>query len=75
MIKEPDRVVLRKAIPEQQLKVGDVGTVVHVHKKGEAFEVEFLTLHGETVALVTLEASQVRPVQKREITHARLLRA
>lgn len=75
MIKEHDRVVLRRAIPDQGLKVGDVGTVVHVYKNGEAFEVEFLTLHGETVAVATLEASQVRPVQKREITHARLLRA
>ena len=53
----------------------DVGTIVLVHKKGEAFEVEFLTLHGETVAVATLDASQVRPVLKREITHARLLRA
>ena len=75
MIKEHDRVVLTKAIPDQGLTAGDVGTVVHVHKNGEAFEVEFLTLHGETVALATLEASAVRPVQKREITHARLLRA
>lgn len=75
MIKEHDRVVLTKAIPDQGLTAGDVGTVVHVYKKGEAFEVEFLTLHGETVAVATLTASQVRPVQKREITHARLLRA
>jgi hypothetical protein len=75
MIKEHDRVVLTKAIPDQGLTAGDVGTVVHVHKNGEAFEVEFLTLHGETVAIATLAASQVRPVQKREITHARLLRA
>lgn len=75
MIKEHDRVVLTKTIPDQGLTAGDVGTVVHVHKNGEAFEVEFLTLYGETVALATLAASQVRPVQKREITHARLLRA
>ena len=75
MIKEHDRVVLTQAIPDQGLTVGDVGTVVHVHKNGEAFEVEFLTLHGETVAIATLLASQVRPVQKKEITHARLLRA
>ena len=75
MIKEHDRVVLTKAIPDQGLTAGDVGTVVHVHKHGEAFEVEFLTLHGETVAVATLLASQVRPVQKKEITHARLLRA
>jgi hypothetical protein len=75
MIKEHDRVVLKKRIPGQGLKTGDVGTVIHVYKKGEAFEVEFLTLHGATVAIATLEASQVRAVQRREITHARLLRA
>ncbi len=75
MIKEHERVVLKKGIPEQGLKTGDVGTVVHIYKKGEAFEVEFLTLHGETVVIATLNASQVRPVLKREITHARLLRA
>jgi hypothetical protein len=36
MIKEHDRVVLRKPISEQGLKAGDVGTVIHVHRKGEA---------------------------------------
>ena len=75
MIKEHDRVVLKTSVSGKGLKAGDVGTVVHVYKEGEAFEVEFLTLHGETVTIATLEASQVRPVQKREITHARLLRA
>ena len=75
MIKEHHRVVLKKNLAGHDLKAGDVGTVIHIYKAGEAFEVEFLTLHGETVAIATLEASQVRPVQKREITHARLLRA
>jgi hypothetical protein len=46
MIKELDLVVLKKPISEQGLKAGDVGTVVFVHKEAEAFEVEFLTLHG-----------------------------
>ena len=75
MIKELDLVVLTKSIPERDLKVGDVGTVVHVHKKRDAFEVEFLTPHGETVAIATLDAWQIRPVPKRDITHARLMRA
>ncbi|MEX0806775.1 MAG: DUF4926 domain-containing protein [Candidatus Binatia bacterium] len=75
MIKEHDRVVLKRDITKEGLKAGDVGTVVHVHKKGQAFEVEFLTLDGETAAIATVDASQVRPVQKREITHARLLQA
>ncbi len=75
MIKEHDRVVLKKSVSGQDLKAGDVGTVVHVYDKGRAFEIEFLTLDGETVAVATLDAAQVRPVQKREITHARLLQA
>jgi Domain of unknown function (DUF4926) len=75
MIKEHDRVVLKKEIAEQGLKTGDVGTVIHVHKNGEAFEVEFVALDGETLAIATLGASQIRPVQRKEITHARLLRA
>ena len=57
MIKEHDRVVLKKGTPEQGLKAGDVGTVVHVHGKGEAFEVEFLTLKGETVGVATVTAT------------------
>ena len=40
-----------------------------------ACEVEFTTLEGKTAAVVTLEAAQVRPVGKREITHARELAA
>ncbi len=71
MIKELDQVVLTAAIPEEGLVPGDVGTVVHVHANGEAYEVEFMTLEGETVAVATVEASQVRPVGPSEMTHAR----
>jgi uncharacterized protein DUF4926 len=62
MIKELELVVLRKSLPDQTLQASDVGTVIFVHKKGEAFEVEFMTLHGETVGIVTVTSSQVRPV-------------
>jgi hypothetical protein len=70
-IKEHDRVVLNTDLPGQSLATGDVGTVVHVHQNGAAYEVEFVALDGETVAVVTLESSQVRPVGRREISHAR----
>jgi hypothetical protein len=73
MIKEHDRAVLVTAVPSEGLVAGDVGTVVHVYRDGQAYEVEFITLEGKTAAVVTLEASQVRPVGKREITHAREL--
>jgi len=73
MIKEHDRVVLKVPVAAEGLEAGDVGTVVHVYRDGLAYEVEFTTLTGKTAAVVTLEASQVRPVGQREITHAREL--
>ncbi len=73
MIKEHDRIVLLKDLPEDGLQAGDVGTVVHIHRQGEAFEVEFMTLDGGTVAVVTLLSPQIRAVSKRDITHVREL--
>lgn len=73
MIRELDQVVLTADVPAEGLVVGDVGTVVLIYRDGQAYEVEFMTLEGRTVAVVTLEASQVRPVGKREITHTREL--
>ncbi len=75
MIKEHERVVLTAAVPEEGLEPGDVGTVVHVYRDGQAYEVEFVALDGHTAAVVTIETSQVRPVSRREITHARQLPA
>ena len=71
MINEHDRVVLTAAVSAEGLEAGVVGTVVHVYKDGLAYEVEFTTLDGKTAAVVTVEAAQLRPVGRREITHAR----
>ena len=62
-----------KDLPEDGLQAGDVGTVVHIHRQGEAFEVEFMTLDGGTVAVITLLSFQIRAVSKRDITHVREL--
>jgi hypothetical protein len=75
MIKEHERVVLKVPVPAEGLEAGDVGTVVHVYADRLAYEVEFVALDGHTAAVVTLEASQVRSVNRREITHARELAA
>ena len=72
-IREHERVVLTAPIVHEGLEAGDVGTVVHVYDDGKAFEVEFTTLNGLTAAVTTVEASNVRPVTSREITHARAL--
>ena len=67
--------VLTAALPSEGLEPGDVGTVVHVYTDGLAYEVEFTTLAGRTAAVVTVDSTQVRPVGKREITHAREMAA
>jgi hypothetical protein len=68
-----DRVVLTVALPDHGLEPGDVGVVVHVYPRQEAYEVEFVTLAGQTAAIVTASADQIRPIGKREIPHAREL--
>ena len=73
MIKEHDIVVLTEDIPAEGLTAGDVGTVVHIHNQGEGYEVEFVTLAGQTIAVVSLLARQVRPVSKQDISHVREL--
>jgi len=72
MIKELDTIVLTTDLPEFGLRAGDLGTVVLVHKH-RGYEVEFITLDGETVAVISLTPGQVRPVGHREIAHARLV--
>jgi hypothetical protein len=71
MLKEHDRVVLTAALPEEHLEIGDVGTIVHVYRDGQAYEVEFVALDGHTTAVATVEAAQVRPVTSRDMTHTR----
>lgn len=75
MIKEHDCIVLLEDLPENSLKAGDIGTVVHIHKGGAGYEVEFMTLAGETVAIVTLLPSQLRPIARRDLAHVRELTA
>ena len=75
MLEEHARVVLTDDVAAPGLEAGDVGTIVHVHRGGEAFEVELLTLDGHTAALATVASSQVRPVTSADITHARYFRS
>ncbi len=60
MIEEHSSVVLTEPLPAAGLEAGDVGVVVHVHRDGEAFEVEFMTLDGNTLTVETLTTKQIR---------------
>lgn len=71
MIAEHSSVVLTEAIPGAGLEAGDVGVVVHVHRGGEAYEVEFMTLDGGTLSVETLSSSQVRAARNLDIPQVR----
>ncbi len=70
MFDELDTVVLKKDTKKFGLKRGDIGTVVHVYGK-KAFEVEFVSASGKTMALVTFTQKDIRPMARTEILHAR----
>jgi len=73
MIKELETIVLTEDIAEHGLKQGDIGTVVLLH--GDAgYEVEFVSLSGETLAVTSLARHQVRPLGPREIAQARAVK-
>jgi Domain of unknown function (DUF4926) len=71
MLKELDTVALTRDLPEQALKKDDIGAIVMVYQSGAAYEVEFVALNGETIALLTLPADAIHPIRAREIAHVR----
>ena len=73
MSQELDAVVLTRDIEDSGLMKGDVGAIVHIYKDSNELEVEFVAAEGRTVALLTLESSDVRPMSRGEILHVREL--
>ena len=71
MLREHDRIVLTQDLPKEGLQAGDVGVIVHAYEGDAAFEVEFLALDGNTIAVCTVEAAQVRGVTGQDVSHAR----
>jgi hypothetical protein len=71
MISELDRVVLTVDLPEHGLQAGDVGVVMLVIGEHSGYSVEFLTLQGETVAVIAVYADPVRPIEADEMIHVR----
>jgi len=69
-----DTVVLKKDIPGQGLKAGDVGAVVEKYGS-KGVEVEFVTGSGRTQALVTLGVDDVREFGESDLLSARPLNA
>jgi len=69
------RVVLTRDLPKEGLRAGDVGVVVeHYPARGntpEGYELEFFTATGQTVAVVSVPADQVREASDHEVLSVR----
>ncbi len=73
MFDENTQVVLKSPLPNLGLEPGDVGVVVHVYANAAAYEVEFLSLDGNTIGVVTVEAADLRQASGRAVLHEREL--
>ena len=72
---EHDMVVLTRSLADHGLEAGDVGAIIHVYEGGRAFEVEFVAGGGTPLAVVPLEAKDIRSVDSSEILHVRRVAA
>ncbi|NOZ50535.1 MAG: DUF4926 domain-containing protein [Chloroflexi bacterium] len=69
-----DDIVLSRDIPEEMLKVGDIATIVEYHPVGhdeDGYTLEVFNALGDTVAVVTVPASAIRPVSEEDIPAVR----
>jgi hypothetical protein len=65
-----DTVVLERDLPEKGLRRGDLGAVVEIYPP-DGVEVEFVAASGRTQALVSLEETDVRPVEDGDLIAVR----
>ncbi len=64
---EHDKIALEVDLPEHGLRKGDVGAIVFSTSDSPCYEVEFVAADGATMALLTLSADQIRPIEPAEI--------
>ncbi len=67
-----DTVVLRRDLPEDRLRQGDLGAVVQIYEPN-GDEVEFVSASGNTEALLTLNEDDVRSVDDGDMVTVRRL--
>ncbi len=63
-------VILAKDVPEHGLQRGDVGTIVETYEP-DGLEIEFVTASGDTEALVTVTAKDVRAADRNDMLTVR----
>jgi len=59
MLREHDTVTVKVDVPEECLRAGDVGAIVHVYPGRDVYEVEVLDDQGRSRGVVTLRGDQL----------------
>jgi Domain of unknown function (DUF4926) len=71
------RVSLTEDFPEHGLHKGDLATIVEIHEGGPTqetgYSLEVFNAVGETIAVLVVAESKIRPVKRNEILHVRQL--
>ncbi|MEO8326036.1 MAG: DUF4926 domain-containing protein [Nitrospirota bacterium] len=71
------RVILTQNIQGHELITGDMGTIVEHHpatsEYSEGYEVECFAGNGDTIAVVSVPATGLRPATNRDVLHVRQL--
>lgn len=75
MFSEFERVALTVDLPDYALQTGDMGMVVHIYPDHKGYEVEFVTVTGELIALVSVYPTQIRSLEQNEIASARRVKS
>ncbi|MEQ1865085.1 MAG: DUF4926 domain-containing protein [Micropepsaceae bacterium] len=79
MIAEHAYAILTRDLPEHGLKVGDVGVVIHVHRKlgaePDGYLLEVFTVDGVSLDEVSVPADAVRPSLATDRLHSRAVAA
>ncbi|MDH5587729.1 MAG: DUF4926 domain-containing protein [Nitrospirota bacterium] len=71
------RVILTQDLPDVDLVTGDMGTIVEhhpaTHDYPEGYEVECFAGNGETIAVVSVPATNLRQATNHDVLHVRRL--
>jgi hypothetical protein len=66
--------ILTRDVPEHDLRAGDVGTVVEVHRRPDGtigYSIEFFDMTGRTVTVATIPAGAVREPTEADLPNVR----
>jgi hypothetical protein len=73
-----ERAILTVDLPDENLRVGDVGTIVERHEApglGVGYSVEFFDMTGQTVAVVTVPEGSLREPTPQDVPSVRVTSA